>query len=205
MVEKRFQTDRIPTIVTEPQPSTAIGIEAEAMPYAAWYLFNQGICCLNIDANVGALACLSDSAEICLRRLTQSSKKRRFKDVIDLARGNEIITDAEAKDLQELRRFRNSYIHFDLKTLPIVDELRRVQSIDVKTGEVVAGAPLPPYPSEREKDLLPFVASAGLAAIYSERIRAMYQRLFPQQKTTAQPAYMRFRFVEIRRQSESKP
>jgi len=168
-----------------PVPAKGIdGIEGKDLPFAAWFLLNEAFSCLKNNEHYACIACLIASVEIWLRRET---KKRRLKleKLIDHATETGLISSEEKDDLDELRKLRNKYIHFDLRKLPKVkDGQVTVYKINdaissLRKGEYPKGKKVAAYPTPEYEDLIPLLWLAGNTQIFMKKIKEFYEKRFP--------------------------
>ncbi len=172
--------------------SVVRGIDATKMPYASWCLLNEALSCFEIDAHIGALACLVGSIDAWLREATKSDKKTNLRDVISKANEIELISNEEARILQGLRKNRNSYIHFDREKLPKVRSVKQIAMSHLKQGMFEKLEQVNPHPTVAHKDLIPLLAGAEIALNYLEEVLTILRRHFPYE------ASGHFTYVRIR-------
>jgi hypothetical protein len=189
----------MPAVYANPMSGINAGIEGNDMPYAAWFLLNEALWSSAHRAHFATIACLTASVEVCLRRLTGLGGKTDLIEVIDTAVPKGIISSIEAKDLHELRRLRNSYIHFNVEKLPKVESVRLVARIS-NAGEmkIVEGKEAEASHSIPYGDFTPLFANAHLTAVHLEKTLAIYRRMFPL-KSAKQPPYFQFTGIDLDR------
>lgn len=124
-------------------------INGSRLPYGTWHLLNEALSCYRNSEHFACISCLVGSIEIWLKRTLNSKKK--IVDLIEEAKKSEIMTTDEAEYLQEIRKVRNMYIHFDLKKLPKIK-----RAIERELGQKSAYE-VEPYPTQDHKDAVPLM------------------------------------------------
>jgi len=186
-----------PLLYLDKVPGIDLGIEGWDMPYVSWFLLNEAFWCSRNYAYFAAIACLIGSVEVCLRRLAGLDEKARLQEVIKAAQEKGVITSLEATDLQELRRARNSFVHFKLEKLPKALAVRRIKPSDLISTQVAGEEEVELYPSEAYKDLVPFMTACPICNRYANKVVAMYKRIFPRRSSNGQPPYFRVVNVDL--------
>jgi hypothetical protein len=177
--------ERKPIIYFYPAPGVPV-IDGSKLFYASWHLLNEAFTCYTNAEYFACVACLSSSIELWLRREMDAKRRMDFAKLIEKARKIGRITDKESKEIQMLRKIRNSFIHFDLDKLPKVKHMERLMKISRKDipkldqiDQHMHQTEVDPYPTPAHKDLVPLSTLAPAAYILLNSTLSFFMKRYP--------------------------
>lgn len=179
--------ERKPFVYFQPTPGVPV-IDGSKLYYGSWHLLNEAFTCYINAEHYACIACLSSSIELWLRREMNAPRRMNFQKLVRKARKIGKITDEESKELDKLRKTRNSFIHFDLDTLPKVKSMKgpiEMPSKDIpKLDQIdyqMYQTEVDPYPTPAHKDLVPLSTLAPTAYILLNRVLSFFMKRYPRE------------------------
>lgn len=178
------------------------GIDGIKLHYGSWHLLNEALTCFINNEHYACIACLTASLELWLRR--ELSSKKTFEKMIKQAKTTGIITHLEAVELNELRKTRNMYIHFDRTKLPRL-ESGKTAKFEYKKGRLIKlyEKEIDPYPTEALEDALPLGLLAFMSYLYLNNTIRFFMKRYPK-KGTLIDSFYRFILTKIEGLDENK-
>jgi len=184
------------------------GIDGFKLFYGSWHLLNEALTCFLNNEHYACIACLAASVELWLRRTLNS--KRKFKQLICQAKKNKIISDDEKKMLDELRKMRNMYIHFDRDSLPWAKSAKtaRIKDRETTFSEIdqlieLQGIKINPYPTDAHRDAIPLAVLAPISYLYLNSIIEFFRKRYPRRDSLID-SYYKFIILKMEGIDEDK-
>lgn len=165
------------------------GINSFGMYYGSWHLLNQAVSCFLNGENYSCLSCLNASVELWLKRKLKTNAT--FQVLIDKAKELDLITKKEQKNLHDLRKMRNDYLHFDINKLPKFKKWTK--TFNPKKQEY---AKTDLYPNDAFYDINPLSILPAYVYLKLNFLTNFYRKRYPKKGSTSD-AYFRFTLTKI--------
>jgi hypothetical protein len=205
---KEETRELVPEIYMDQIPGIP-GINGIDLFYGSWHLLNEGLTCFVNREYFACLMCLSTSVELWLKRSLNSHEE--FVKLLEQAKEQKLIDEKEYYALNDLRKDRNSFVHFDIDKLP-KSKNSKTKSVriepswtdeQIEKAREICSEEVDVYATAAHRDMLPLASVTVTSYFHLNTVTEFFQKRYPQQDSLID-TYYNFALIKIKGLNEEQ-